>query len=357
MDKSFSHKFLGIRGTETIDDIENDRMKKVEFLYLSQEDVIEVELTIGDTISIIEDALREHGLKHVKNPPKIGVHPLSDAFIHAMPAYLPRKQIAGMKWVSGFSSNFQYGLPSIMGLMILNDVKTGQPLAVMDCRWITAMRTGAVSAVAAKFLAKKDTEVVGIVGAGVQGRRNLLALKEVLSRIKVVMVYDINQGVLEQYIDSISKKVSFRIEPGTSPKDVIEGADVIITTTGKLKRSIFKEKWVKEGSLVLPVHTRGWEKQTLYKVDKFIVDDWQQFSEAQKAEGGFYDKLPELYADLGEIIVRKKPGRENKSERIIDFNYGIAIVDVVLAREIYLRAKEKGLGTILQLMEEDLPFL
>lgn len=332
-------------------------MKKIKFLYLSQEDVIEVELTTGDTISIIEDALREHGLKHVENPPKIGVHPLPDAFIHAMPAYLPRKQITGMKWVSGFSSNFQNGLPSIMGLMILNNVKTGQPLAVMDCRWITAIRTGAVSAVAAKFLAKRDTEVVGIVGAGIQGRMNLLALKEVLPGIKVVKVYDINQGVLEQYIDSMSKKIPFRIEPGTSPKDVIEGADVIITTTGKLKRPIFEEKWVKEGSLVLPVHSRGWEKQTLYKIDKFIVDDWQQFSKAQKAEGGFYDKLPDLYAELGEIIIGKKHGRVNESERIIDFNYGMAIIDVVLAREIYLRAKGKGIGTILQLMDQDLPFL
>ena len=112
-------------------------MKKLDLLYLSQKEVIEVGLTMKDAISIVEEVLREHGLKQFENPPKPGIHPLSDAFIHAMPAYLPRKKAGGMKWVSGFPSNYEYGLPTIMGLIVLNDVNTGQPLVVMDGGYIT----------------------------------------------------------------------------------------------------------------------------------------------------------------------------------------------------------------------------
>ena len=106
-------------------------MKTVEFRYLSQNDVIDVGLTMKDAISIVEEVLREHGLQEFENPPKPGIHTLQGAFIHAMPGFLPRKKAAGMKWVSGYSDNFQYGLPSIMGLVVLNDPNTGQPLAVV----------------------------------------------------------------------------------------------------------------------------------------------------------------------------------------------------------------------------------
>jgi ornithine cyclodeaminase/alanine dehydrogenase len=162
-------------------------MKKIELLYLSQEDVISVGITMEETIPLVEDALREHGLGETDNPPKPGVHP-GNAFIHAMPGYLPRKKAVGLKWVSSFSSNTSLAIPPVMGLFILNDVQTGQPLAVMDCRWITAMRTGAASAVAAKFLAAKDCGAVGIVGAGIQGRYNLLALAAALPTIEIVSI-------------------------------------------------------------------------------------------------------------------------------------------------------------------------
>ena len=120
-------------------------MKQTQFLYLSQEDVVNVGLTMKEAILIVEDCLKEHGLKQYENPPKPGVHPLQDAFIHAMPGYLPRKGACGMKWVSGFPKNPAHDLPTIMGLIILNDVNTGQPVAVLDGAYITALRTAAVS--------------------------------------------------------------------------------------------------------------------------------------------------------------------------------------------------------------------
>lgn len=332
-------------------------MKKIEFLYLSQEEVIEVGLTLQEVLKIVEDVLKEHGLKKYENPPKPAVHTLPDAFIHAMPGYLPRKDAAGLKWVSGYPGNLKHGLPSIMGLIVLNDVNTGQPIAVMDCAYITALRTAAVSGIAAKYLANLDAKVIGIVGAGVQGRYNLLALKEVLSDIHVAKIFDTNEEILLKLISSMNEHLPFRVEAGQSIQDVIEGADVIVTATGHLEKRIFKEEWVGNGALVLPIHTRGWEREILSKADKFIVDDWQQFSQNLGQPGGFYTPLPELYSELGEIVIHKKPGRESKSERIINFNFGIVIHDIAVASVVLARAKEKGLGTKLDLMEGEPPLL
>jgi ornithine cyclodeaminase/alanine dehydrogenase-like protein (mu-crystallin family) len=330
-------------------------MKKIELLYLSQEDVISVGITMEETISIVEDAIWEHGLGETENPPKPGVHP-PNAFIHAMPGYLPRKKAAGLKWVSSFSSNTSLALPPVMGLFILNDVETGQPLAVMDCRWITAMRTGAASAVAAKFLATKDPAVVGIIGAGIQGRYNLLALAATFPSIETVRIFDINSQTLDGFVSALSTVLSLNIEIGKSAREVIMGAQIVVTATGRLDKPIFKENWVSEGALILPVHHRGWENRTLHRVDQFITDDWQQLHKAQREVGGFDGPLPDAHVELGEIIAGKKPGRRNEKERIIDFNYGLAIEDVAMAMEVYNRATAQELGTVLPLMEGELPF-
>jgi ornithine cyclodeaminase/alanine dehydrogenase-like protein (mu-crystallin family) len=331
-------------------------MKRIEMLYLSQEDVISTGMTMQEAIAVVEGTLREHGLGHTENPPKPGVHP-GDAFIHAMPGYLLRKKAAGLKWVSSFSGNAAAGLPPVMGLFILNDVATGQPLAVMDCRWLTAVRTGAVSAVAAGYLAAAGSSVAGIIGAGVQGRYNLLALAAALTRLETVRVYDIDPKASDRFAAVIAGAVPCRIEISKSPQEAIEGADIIVTATGRLDRPIFKEEWVSPGALVLPVHHRGWENRTLHKVDKFITDDWQQLKLAHEKVGGFDGPLPQQHSELGKIVIGQSPGRESEKERIIDFNYGLAIEDVAMANEIYHRAKARGLGQRLSLIKAELPYV
>jgi len=145
-------------------------MAEHKILYLSRADVEAVNLSMKEIIDLLEKAFLEKGNGNVEMPPKPGIHTLPDAFIHAMPAYIPSMRSAGIKWVSGYPENFKRGLPYINGLMILNDVETGIPYAVMDCSWITAMRTGAASALSAKYLARPDSETVGILACGVQGR-------------------------------------------------------------------------------------------------------------------------------------------------------------------------------------------
>lgn len=331
----------------------NSKTQEVELIFLSQEEVIRAGMSMGEVIQTVETVFREHGLKRVENPPKPGIHPIPSAFLHAMPAFLPELKAAGVKWVSSFPTNAGKNLPAVMGVLVLNDVNTGAPLAIMDCRWITAVRTGAVSAVASKYLARKNAETIGIVGAGVQGKFNLLAIHEVLPSLKLAKFFDISPEFLNHTVENMREKVPFSVQATESVQQTIEESDIIVTATGKLEKVIFFERWVKPGALILPVHHRGWENKTIYKADKFITDDWAQLSNTERVVGGFDGSLPVPYAELGEIVIGKKAGRENEHERIIDFNYGLAMEDIAIAQQIYEKAKAMHIGESLTLMAGD----
>src|SRR3972149_1610994 len=175
-------------------------------LYLSQADVASVGLSMAQIINAREVMFREKAEGRVEMPPKPGIHTMPDAFIHAMPAYIPALQSAGIKWVSGYPENFKRGLPYISGLLILNDVETGIPYAVMDCSWITAYRTGAASALAAKYLARPESETVGILACGVQGRTNLEALAA-LFPLKRAYAYDVVAAAQRRYAEEMGARL------------------------------------------------------------------------------------------------------------------------------------------------------
>jgi ornithine cyclodeaminase/alanine dehydrogenase-like protein (mu-crystallin family) len=182
-------------------------VERSQILYLSQAEVESVNLPMAEIIKALETAFREKGEGKTEMPPKPGIHPGGgDNFIHAMPAYIPALKSAGIKWVSGFVENYKRNLPYITGLLILNDVETGLPLAVMDCVWITAMRTGAATAVSARYLARAESSVVGVLGCGVQGRTNLEALK-VLFPVKKVLAYDIDPESARRYAREMESRV------------------------------------------------------------------------------------------------------------------------------------------------------
>lgn len=332
-------------------------MKKIEFIYLSQEDIIATGITLKQSIDIVEGVFREHGDNEIENPPKGAIHPLPDAFLHSMPGWLKRKEQLGIKLVGGFFSNMKkYGLPPISGVIILNDVHTGMPIAILEAGYITVLRTAAASGVAAKYLAKKNSEVIGVIGAGLQGRYQILTLREVLPDIKVVKVFDHDPEVLDKYVNDMRKYGSFDVEPENSAQTVISESDVALTATGMLEDHVFMESWIQPGSLILPIHSRGWDPHALHRVDKFVVDDFKQIDDHLGQPGGHYYPMPESYTELGEVVTGLKPGRERADERILDINFGLAIHDIAMSSEIVPMAKEKGLGTILTLSEEKLPF-
>jgi ornithine cyclodeaminase/alanine dehydrogenase-like protein (mu-crystallin family) len=324
-------------------------MSEAKLLYLSHADVSKVGLTMREIINALETAFKEKGDGKVEMPPKPGIHPQHDAFIHAMPAYIPALKSAGLKWVSGFPHNVDRGLPYITGLLVLNDPETGLPLSVMDCVWITAMRTGAATALAAKYLARPGSAAVGILGCGVQGRTNLLALKE-LFPLTSVRAYDIHPERTEAYAAEMRDKTGLAVQPVTQPHEAVAGCDIVVTAGPILTQphATIQAGWLEPGAFASPVDFDSyWHPDALVQADKFCTDDTPQLRYYQ--EVGYFQRIPPVHADLGELAAGKRPGRERDDERIICCNLGLAIDDMATAILIYQRAVERGLGTWLPL--------
>lgn len=320
-----------------------------KILYLSRKDVEAVALDVLSIINLLEEAFREKGEGRVEMPPKPGIHTRPDAFIHAMPAYIPGQRSAGIKWVSGYPENQKLGLPYISGLLILNDVDNGLPYAIMDCTWITGYRTGAASALAAKYLARPESEVAGILACGVQGRTNLEALAA-LFPIKRVYAYDIDAVAQQRYVEEMSGKLGVEVTGVDHPKAAVVESDLVITSGPILERPqpTIEKDWLRPGAFASAVDFDSyWKGEALAQADKISTDDHAQFQYYK--ENGYFQSTPDPYADLGEIVAGLKPGRERADERTIAMNLGLALDDMAVAPEIYRRAKDLGIGVWLPL--------
>ena len=319
-------------------------------LYLSTKDIEEVSLSMAEINDVVEKAFREKGEGRVEMPPKPGIHPKADAFIHAMPAFIPKMKVAGMKWVSGFPSNHKYNLPYIMGVLVLNDLNTGGPICIMDAAWVTAKRTGAATAVAAKYLAKKDSRIFGILGCGVQGRSNLEAVFTAFKGLEEVRAYDISKTNLERYVLDMTKKFGLHVVAVDSPKKAVEGCNIVVTAGPILKhpKPAIEAAWFDDGSFACSLDFDScWKPQAMRSMHKFCTDDLEQLLYYQSV--GYFRDIPNVHADLGELVTGKKSGRENDFERTMSMNLGLAIEDMATAIKIYDKAKSKGIGTWLKL--------
>jgi ornithine cyclodeaminase/alanine dehydrogenase-like protein (mu-crystallin family) len=306
-------------------------------------------LSMRAVIAALEAMFLEKGAGRVEMPPKPGIHTRPDAFIHAMPAYIPGLDAAGMKWVAGYPGNQGKGLPYISGLLILNDPETGVPLAVMDCTWITAQRTGAATAVAAKHLARADSATVGIVACGVQGRSNLEAL-HCLFRVTRVHAYDLSFEIARRYARDMAAQLGLAVEPVRELADAVRGLDLVVTSGPILRRPTpaIEPGWLAPGAFASLVDfDSSWQGPALHEVDKLATDDLAQMRH-YRHEGYFRD-TPEPYADLGEIVAGTKPGRESAEERTMAVNLGLALEDMATASRIYHQALTMGLGMRLPL--------
>ena len=318
-------------------------------LYLSREDVEATRLPMSEIIQALEAMFKEKGDGKVEMPPKPGIHPRPDAFIHAMPAYIPSLEAAGVKWVSGYPGNQARGLPYITGLLILNQPDTGVPLAVMDCTWITAQRTGAATAVAAKYLARPDSVSIGIVACGVQGRSNLEALA-CLFEVRHVKAYDLYPEVALRYAREMEARLDLDIEPVKTLPEAVKDLDIVVTSGPILKnpKASIEPGWLAPGSFASLVDFDSyWQGAALREVNKLATDDLAQMRYYRQE--GYFRQTPEVYADLGEIVSGRKPGRESDSERTASINLGLALDDMATAIRVYQRAKARGIGRELPL--------
>jgi ornithine cyclodeaminase/alanine dehydrogenase-like protein (mu-crystallin family) len=325
-------------------------MNENRLLYLSQADAQAVGVTMAEVIQALEVAFREKGEGRVEMPPKPGIHPGGgDNFIHAMPAYIPALQSAGVKWVSGFPDNHKRGLPYITGLLIYNDVETGVPLAVMDCIWITAVRTGAATAVAAKYLARPESSVVGVLGCGVQGRTNLEALNALFS-LERVMAYDLDAQTARSYAEEMGARFGLEVVVVDTPREAVSGCDLIVTAGPILKvpHATIQAGWMDEGTFASLVDFDSyWHPEAMKEADKFCTDDRAQLRYYESA--GYFQDIPPVHADLGELVTGRQPGRETPQERTMTANLGLALDDMAVAPLLYQKAIERKIGTWLPL--------
>jgi ornithine cyclodeaminase/alanine dehydrogenase len=318
-------------------------------LYLSRKDVETINLPMREIIDTLEAMFKEKGAGRTEMPPKPGIHTRPEAFIHAMPAHIPSLQSAGMKWVSGYPDNQRRGLPYITGLLLLNDPETGIPIAIMDCTWITAKRTGAATAVAAKYLARPESKTVGIVACGVQGRSNLEALT-CFFKIKKVKAYDLYPEIAKRYAIEMSEVLNLDIEPVKGLTEAVKGLDLVVTSGPILKhpKPRIEAGWLAVGAFASPVDFDSyWEREALRQINKLATDDFAQMQYYRQE--GYFKETPEPYADLGEIVAGLKPGRESPDERTMSMNLGLALDDMATAIKIYKLAKAKRIGLELPL--------
>jgi ornithine cyclodeaminase/alanine dehydrogenase len=325
----------------------------MELIYLSREAVEQLGMTMREVLEAVDNGFRLKGLKKTEMPPKPGVHPRDNCFIHAMPAYVKEVEAAGMKWVSGYPSNPAKKLPYISGLIILNDTDTGLPIAVMDCAWVTAMRTGASAGISAKYLARKDSRVAGFLGCGVQARTSLMALVETLPALAEIRCNDLFPEATRRFMDEMGKafpKLEF-IEC-RKPSDIMADADVVVTAIPIVTKPepTLDAGMLKTGGLAVSLdYDSAWTSAAMKECAKFCSDDIGQLL-STKEHGVYFGGIPKkIHADLGELAAGKKKGRTNDREKIFSMNMGIAIDDMVTAKVLYARAVEKRAGVRLPL--------
>ncbi len=336
-----------------------------DFLYLSQRDVIRCGgQSMCDVMGDVETVLALHYEGDYILPPKVVLRwgdldsEGGRGRINAMPGYVGgRVNIAGTKWVGSAPRNpVTYGLPRASALIVLNDPETMLPLAVMDGTVISAMRTGGMTGVAAKYLARSDATRVGIIGAGTQNRTQLMALKVALPQLRAVRVYDLSWERAEKFAEEVSDLLAVNVVLVATGEAAVSGADVIVTATTATK-PVVRGEWIGEGCFYS--HVGGYEADyaVVERADQIVVDHWDgikhrgaQTLALMHREGLFTDDR--IDAELGEIVTGNKCGR-SRDDAFIYFNaVGMALDDLIVAKRVYDNAKRRGIGTMLPLWEQ-----
>jgi|YNPNPStandDraft_1061719.scaffolds.fasta_scaffold00044_20 ornithine cyclodeaminase/alanine dehydrogenase-like protein (mu-crystallin family) len=325
----------------------------MQMLYLSKQDIQHLGVTMAQIISAVSDALKLKSEGKVQMPPKSAIRPVADSFVHAMPVYVDGSEICGVKWISGYRSNIEKNLAYINGLLILSNASNGLPIAVMDGTEITALRTGAMVGIAAKHLARMDSSVVGILGCGVQARKSLIALMEVMREIKYVRCYDIAPEAMGQFIaemEGMFPLTSF--VTCDSPADMAHFSDVVVSATPirDVPNPSLDAGMLKKGGLAIALdYDAAWTPAAMNECNRIVTDDVEQFT-FTKQEGLHFSELAgDSYLDLSDVVAGKSKGRETDDESVMCLNLGVAVADIAAAKVLYDRALKHQIGTYLPL--------
>ena len=318
-----------------------------ELLYLSHADVASAAPPTAEIIQLVGLALTEKAGGRVLMPPKHTLHPYPGTLLQAMPAWVEAGRAGGVKWVSAFPENKARGAPALSGLIILNNVESGMPEAILDASWITAARTGAVTAVAAQALARPDSQTAGLLGAGVQARANLAALKQVLPKLTRARVYAPRGEAVESFGQDM-KVHGFEVEAAATAEQAVREADVVVTTTTWPRTNgepPIAAEWLRSGVFASVVDLdASWTAGAAGHCDRRFTDDLATMAVAR--ENGTFRSWPEA-EELGRVIAGMRPGRQREEERLLAIVLGLGIYDVVVARRVVDEARRRGIGITL----------
>ena len=310
----------------------------METLILTEEDVEKL-ITMDEALKSVEEAFRLYALGEAEMPPKVYLE-FERGDLRAMPAHL--MGYAGIKWVNSHPENPKRGLPTVMALMILNDPETGFPLAVMDATFLTSLRTGAAGGVAAKYLARRDSKVLGFVGCGKQAYFQFEALRRIFD-IGEVKAYDVRETAARNFVEHCMKA---GVDARTTSLQQACMCDILVTTTPS-KKPVVKAEWVGEGTHINAIGADAAGKQEL-EVDillkaKVVVDDMEQAVHGGEINVAISEgrmKPDDIHATLGEIVAGRKVGRESDEEITVFDSTGLAIQDIAVGKVVFENAKD-----------------
>jgi alanine dehydrogenase len=330
--------------------------KRIETLILTRNDVESI-FTVKDCIDVVEQAFKAYGEGKVTMLPKSHIHFEEGSGIFAvMSAYIKSLKAVGAKIGTGHPNNpSRFGLPLVMATMILNDPMTGVPLAIMDATYLTAVRTAAAGAVAAKYLSRKDSKIVSIIGTGTQGRFQLEGILNVRN-VEEVQAYDISYECSLKYAKDVSRKFDIKATPFKTVEKAVLKADIIVTATPS-KSPILMDEWINLGTHINAMGADAEGKQELdpkiLKRSKIVVDNRDQSIRIGELNIPFSKGIilkEDIYADIGEIVAGKKSGRTSETDITVFDSSGLPIQDVAVAKRIYDYASKKAIGRKIKLM-------
>jgi len=319
----------------------------MELRYLTRDDLKALGVSMAEAIEAVEEGFRRKALGQTQMTAKAFVSPRpGEAGLMSLSAYIGGVDAVGLKWLGSRSVNRRPGQPLHTGLVILNDPETTLPICIMDAAWVTAMRTAAANGVAMKYLGPAQATVGAVVGCGVEGRSNLQAMLTCYPGLAEVRCHDIVAETAQEFAREAREQYGMTVTPTSEPRTAVVDADAVVTATSTGATPFLKAEWLKEGAIATPVDLWGaWEADLAAKVDKLVVDDYGKYEAFRSSER--LKDIPKPHAELGEIIVGGRPGRERPEERALTMMGGLPIQDVMTAHLVYRRAVALEAGVCL----------
>ena len=328
----------------------------IDIRFLSARDVDELALSAADVLAAVEEALRAQGEGRVVLEPRehLVPDPAFNGHFNLLRAYVEPLGVAGVKVVGDYADNYRLGLPSELALLTLYDPRTGAPVAIVDATGITERRTGAVTAIGARHLARRDAKVLGHIGARGTAFSNVTMLDSEFD-FDEIRVTSRRPESRAAFGAALTEALDKRVLVADTPEEAVRGADIVVEATRLLEPApLLRTEWIEPGALVIPYGTVSAVELSLTEVmDKIVVDHWAQCRQGRfgalrpHVERGLLSEA-NLHGEVGEIVAGNRSGRERDDERILFWHRGLATTDVAVGHLLYARAVERGVGTVLQ---------